>query len=683
MTGLRVHHHLLRTSLFLVLSSASRLLLSPQNSPSRTSRAPNSDHFRSASRPSRCKTDRMACGLVSTNLHLHLVTQSKELLHAQTLRHNTCSYRHMQLLPPLDIQNSVKEQPYHYPHQQYYPPSTPARAASPEAIATSSPTLILELPATQYSSPTPSFCFSSASSTGTVAAGRQGGRFSQSASSASSLPSPSPMPSPQIPTYNMQASPPSWHTANAALTPTTPSMPPFVAFETVPQEQEQQSGDGLYQDLPTYRFPPGPPTSVKGVQPNHRFDQSSPTKGVGIQTASLPPHAYHTPPGHIVHQTAAYPPSNQIGSAFDRRLTLPPVQHVSPVPTISFSNTGDASPHGGYDGLGIRQPLTNGPQQNHGLAIGIPDAAPTLIVSAGDSPGPPAYIEDAVFVERPPSSTPKPLHRIPHPHHISPQQEPNSNLLEIRYESPSGLRTSARGYHSDHGSSHANLPYNANPSTFTPASSYTPSKPYFSTLTPPAAHHIARSAPTTPLGRQDARFLSATRGWTTPQPASNPVFENTSPLASVSPALSAGSNLSTFPAPGSYYSGDEQDYYEVSYASGSELNVSTSSSASPYIPYARAPRAFKRTSPYPQDFTYDEERLYMKVPRYSSSGLVHSPALSYEADTQRTKAPRCKIACSSCRKTRLRCECRMSFDDTHWWFPLHISLTPLFVCLQS
>lgn len=199
--------------------------------------------------------------------------------------------------------------------------------------------------------------------------------------------------------------------------------------------------------------------------------------------------------------------------------------------------------------------------------------------------------------------------------------------------------------------------------TYMPNSAYVPSSAAFAGLSPNLGQS-ARSAPSTPLGRQDPRFMQD-RSWNpsgSTVPYSDYVAPHTEPRLRVgmpgTPDLYA--SQSGFSNLGIGYQSD--DYDRDTSPTSTSMNyypAGQGAHQSPYIPYARngkfATSQTKRTPTFAMDLGSSLKKSKRAEPLYPAA-----PLLTYSSDTaladSRSKQQRCKIACSACRKTRLKCE---------------------------
>lgn len=233
-------------------------------------------------------------------------------------------------------------------------------------------------------------------------------------------------------------------------------------------------------------------------------------------------------------------------------------------------------------------------------------------------------------------------------------------------------------------------------STFVPSSAYLPSKSQFAGVSPQMAS-MPRSAPSTPLGRQDARFLSQLRGQSSPQPLQTGFAPPAgSAIYRGSPNLGApgSAQFSHSPSMQSWYSQDE--YYDVSPGGSNYAGSMYASSgpggrfspASPHVPYVRDTASpgisslSKRLSPFvlqsppsakkpkksgermlmPKSVTSKRNTPLLasstaaSSPKSEADEAVRGPSPAESAVDEKPKIQRCRIACSECRKTRLKCK---------------------------
>lgn len=384
--------------------------------------------------------------------------------------------------------------------------------------------------------------------------------------------------------------------------------------------------DPMYAHLPTYRFPAGP--SRSGSAPVAK------ATGLGSQLF-----ARNRPALPVA------PPADQL---YDERSHNSSA--TSPVPSLqASSSTGSSS---------ASQAL---------LKPALP------IIAFPNAPLPEFETENVypsgLVSQAEPSYSPLPASHGYHGYHAAPIAEGVPwNSLSPTKVAPSSQQlmpqTPSRfsDYHSPQHFDMAYSPADVSPTTYLPSSAYLPSSGTF--VGPPLSTvNIPRSAPSTPLGRQDARFLGKT-GWP-PQALPNPFplnapqteprmrtdFGASFPPSNAQPALAQSTS--------GYYSADDFE------RDTSPLYMSIDSSRSAditdprYIPYARSTKLSasqsKRSPPSALETTASKRaKRTLEDLGASRESPSYSPGLG-EIGTK-PKQQRCKIACAACRKTRLKCD---------------------------
>ena len=449
-------------------------------------------------------------------------------------------------------------------------------------------------------------------------------------------------------------------------------------------QQPSAGSEAVYTDLPTYRFPPLP-----------RPLSSSTSSSVATATPkrfSKPAHLQLPISPHIASwdatQLGSPALSPELSSAnasetrFEHHIGLQP-----PLPIISLSQSLEAD----FD-------------QSHIRANSMPSRMVHGLAKSTSSERSYEYDGPMSITGSERSESPQLMRPIfPGSGHLdglgvmtTPPKASGSDRLAIHHPSPSIAYRSSYpppseqpfGYHySTSSTTHTT-------STFVPSSAYLPSKSQFAGMSPQVAT-MPRSAPSTPLGRQDARFLSQLRNQTSPQPVQTGFAPPAgSPMFRPSPHLSAMSSaqISHAPSMQSWYSQDENyDSAGDSIASGQMGGSYASTSYGPsghgefgstsYIPYASSPSLSslsKRLSPFslqsPPTATKKPRRAATRaiLPKpdapesRESSSAAKAASAEAEAETsaspaasvveEKPKVQRSRIACGACRKTRLKCK---------------------------
>lgn len=208
-------------------------------------------------------------------------------------------------------------------------------------------------------------------------------------------------------------------------------------------------------------------------------------------------------------------------------------------------------------------------------------------------------------------------------------------------------------------------PANISPTTYLPSSAYVPSSGTFAGP-PLSTANIPRSAPSTPLGRQDARFIGKP-GWPAAQALVNPfppLVPQTEPRMRTDygpPQPSYYQQPAFTNSMSGYYSAGEYERDTSPLYMSVDSTASTAKADQRYIPYARPTKAAssqgKRSPPRTLELNSTTSK---KARRTIDASLAGSQGLSYSSESTITdskpRQQRCKIACAACRKTRLKCK---------------------------
>jgi len=388
-----------------------------------------------------------------------------------------------------------------------------------------------------------------------------------------------------------------------------------------------ESADPMYADLPTYRFPAGPSRSGSAPATNNSASGSrlfGLTNKPALPVAPPPEQLYDD--GHC-SPTVSPAPSLQTSSS-----TLSSIASQSllkpALPIITFPN----APLPEYE---------------------VENVYPSGMVShAGSSYHPPT--QGLGYHASPVVSDDNGQWMSLSPMKLAPSPQPSTPQTPNRF--------------TDYGHSHRFdlefSPANLSPSTYLPSSAYLPSSGTF-TGPPLSTANIPRSAPSTPLGRQDARFMGKA-GWPS-QGLPNPFPLNvpqTEPRMRTDFGLPQQSYYAQHPALGNstsgYYSADEYERETSPMYISVDSNRSMGNADSRYIPYARPMKGptiqAKRSPPRMLEISTSSKKLKTTI----EGSYPGSQSLSYSSESTLTdskpKQQRCKIACAACRKTRLKCE---------------------------
>lgn len=388
-----------------------------------------------------------------------------------------------------------------------------------------------------------------------------------------------------------------------------------------------ESADPMYAHLPTYRFPAGP--SRSGSAP------ASNLAGSGSQL--------------FARNKPALPVAPSVEQQYDERVHHSPT--MSPVPSLQASSS-TVSSIASQSLLKPALPIITFPNAP------LPEYEAQHVYPSG-------------MVSQPQS---EPLHSIPAPgpayqaYHASPVPEatPWGSLSPMKVApSPQQLmpQTPSRfsDYHSPH---HLDMysPPHASPSTYLPSSAYLPSSGTFAGP-PLSTSNIPRSAPSTPLGRQDARFLGKA-GWQSqglphPFPSDVPQTEPRMRTDFGAPLPTSYAQVGLNQPVSGYYSADEYERDTSPLYMSIDSARSANSVESRYIPYARPTKLTasqsKRSPSSALDLSASKraKRTLSEAP--ASSQSLANP-LNYLENETKPKQQRCKIACAACRKTRLKCK---------------------------
>lgn len=400
-----------------------------------------------------------------------------------------------------------------------------------------------------------------------------------------------------------------------------------MSSSTAPPVLPAESTDPMYAGLPTYRFPAGP--SRSGSAP-----ASQPVTPILFTFPSKP----------------ALPEAPPADTLYEDRMHFSPA--TSPVPSLQTSSS-TLSSIGSTSLLKPALPIItfpNAPMPDYE----VENVYPSGMVSNVEMPytvhqEPLSYQPSPVFPSTSQWAPLSPIKPAPSAPQLAPQTPSrfpdfsNSNRLDVDYS-----------------------PAHTSPSTYLPSSAYLPSTGTFAGP-PISTGNIPRSAPSTPLGRQDARFVGKP-GW----PAQSHINPFPFNLPQTEPRVRTDfgqSHQSYYAQPtfsphiSGYYSADEQEQDMSSpmlTMDGSKYGGSTDSR---YIPYARSTKGYsssarsKRSPPRALDLNASK-----KAKRVASGEVPtgdHMLPFLTEANMSaepKVKQVRCRIACSACRKTRLKCK---------------------------
>jgi hypothetical protein len=452
--------------------------------------------------------------------------------------------------------------------------------------------------------------------------------------SSTGLPSPHDQSRQASPSY-MSAFPSNAPTPSSSSQTTEQSLHAYTLSHGTNASSTDTVTDPMYASLPAYRFPAGP--SRSGSAPSH---QSSPAL---VSSGFTFPMKTRLPEAPVIHDQQ------------DNRMRFSP--DVSPVPSLQTCTSTLSS---------ASRPL---------LKSALP------IVAFEQMPISEDEIENIY-----PSGM---VTQLDHSYSLHPQPQSyhhgngmsSSNqwalLSPAKMSSavtPAAPQTPHKGevYNSSTRFNVEYSPLQMSPTTYLPSSAYLPSTATFAGPSM-SMDNYPRSAPSTPLGRQDARFVSR-QGWQ-PQTLPNP-FPMSAPYTeprmrtNLAPPLQSYYGSPAMPQNAGYYSADEFDRDASPLYMSIDSNRSPRLGGSPYIPYARSATKTVVTptkrSPRPVDLAATPGK---KVRRTQDTQLGNA-ALSYSTDSAlsdaKSKAARCKIACGACRKTRLRC-------TFFFFFPLAIT----------
>ena len=416
--------------------------------------------------------------------------------------------------------------------------------------------------------------------------------------------------------------------------------------------------DSVYSDLPNYRFPQvsgapplNPASSAEDFlraspQPVHRHVQQAQRTDSGFSPMHISTSASEASLVPAMHNTALFSPlQSPLMPHQSYKSTSPSTTAMGqssssqgpPLPVVSVPNTEYQSKYSNCEASAVFASGMVVNQESYG-AMATKDAE--LVGSVKAHP-PSNYLG----ISYPHSACDPPQQR----NHYANYDEPETSPFSLHFSSTSTTHPTT--------------------STYIPSSAYLPSKSTFGGITPnmPSQPH---SAPSTPIGRQDAYFLSSTRGnrWTpsqTPQPGhssrADSIAAESSPLFIGSPALSAAVSvpLSTTSLTATISKAEDTNPRDA----GNPLP----GVESVYIPYARNTKMFtKRITSFPPgspNSSADSKRAKKgknrtKLPVYPAPqpSEAASQAPLQEKAVNKHTSQRCKIACSACRRTRLRCE---------------------------
>ncbi|KAK9896652.1 hypothetical protein P389DRAFT_180385 [Cystobasidium minutum MCA 4210] len=391
---------------------------------------------------------------------------------------------------------------------------------------------------------------------------------------------------------------------------------------TAPPVLPAESSDPMYAGLPTYRFPAGPSRSgsVPASQPN-------------------------TPVLFTFPNKSALPEAPPADAHYDERMQFSPA--VSPVPSLQTSSS------------------TLSSVASHSL---LKPALP--IITFPNSPMPDYEVENVypsgmVGHAEPPYS----MQHDPTSYQASPSFPSTSQWAPLSptkvIASPAQVAPQTPGRFPDFSDSHRlkveYSPANVSPTTYLPSSAYLPSTGTFTGPTM-SGGNVPRSAPSTPLGRQDARFLGKS-GWPA-QTLPNP-FPFNAPQTEPRMRTDFGQAYHSQPAfpqtMSGYYSAEEQERDASPGMLSFNASKASGSPDSRYIPYARGTKGFsssqnKRSPPRALDLSVSKKAR--RATENETNTVNQLPAFLTDAMMTETKSKqtRCRIACGACRKTRLKCD---------------------------
>lgn len=564
------------------------------------------------------------------------------------------------------------------------------------------PQLLAAQPPLVHYSPAPSFSFSTSSTMSTSPSPtsysfRQSGS-TDSSTSASALGAAPASASTQLlahvakPPLSLREVP---QDSPAAAT-SAPQQEGYAGYSSQAMAHQPSDPEAIYTDLPTYKFPPPRPLS------------SSTSSSVATTTPKR-----FSKPGHLQLSANAGQPTSWEEVEAGSPMYSPTVSHsagspaLEPVrqvrlqpslPIISLSQShGSPSLAGEFEESHVRsQSMPSG--MVHGLAkstsseqsfdgrMSITDDArsqsPMQLQPLSLGRTQPAQLDGLGVTVTPPRST---------------AGGGNSGLLGFSLPGQaSHERTTSLGAPSQPMGYHYSSTTHTT-STFVPSSAYLPSRSQFGSGSPQLAPMpMPRSAPSTPLGRQDARFLSQMRQHSSPQPlqagfappAGSPMFL---------PSPHTG-HLAQSPSMQSWYS--QEDYYDVS-PGGSTAGYSSVGpgsgrfSPAPFGRDAESPSMSslsKRMSPFTLQSPpahkkakkLVERQLLPKIespskrstplsmstgpssPKSEAGSAFNAPSPAGSTGEEKPKPARCRIACSECRKTRLKCKPRSVSARRGW-----------------
>lgn len=401
------------------------------------------------------------------------------------------------------------------------------------------------------------------------------------------------------------------------------------AMSGAPPILPAESTDPMYAHLPTYRFPAGPSRSG-----------SAPATNLARTGSQL-----------FARNKPALPVAPPMDQMYEERLQHSPT--MSPVPSLQASSS-TVSSIASQSLLKPALPIItfpNAPLPEYEVENVYPSGMVSQLQpepSHGISASGPVY--QAYNASPIPEATPwgslSPMKVAPSPQQILPQT-PNRFA---DYQSPHQFDLNYS-------------PAHISPSTYLPSSAYLPSSSGTFGGPPLSTNNIPRSAPSTPLGRQDARFLGKA-GWPSgglpnPLPSGVPQTEPRMRTDFSAPLPSSYTQFSVAQPNSGYYSADEYERDTSPLYMSTDSTTSANAVESRYIPYARPTKLTaslsKRSSPNPLDASASKrmKRSLNDLPT-SKQPLAHPS--SYLENEAKPKQQRCKIACAACRKTRLKCE---------------------------
>lgn len=387
-----------------------------------------------------------------------------------------------------------------------------------------------------------------------------------------------------------------------------------------------ESTDPMYAGLPTYRFPAGPPRG--GSAPLSQPSMSNPS----VFNLSIKPRLPEAPPAE---------------PSYESRMHFSPT--ISPVPSLQASSSSSTLPS----------------VASHSLL------KPALPIITFPSAPMPEYEVENVYPSGMVAQADQSYRGQPEGlgYHMSPGLDGAqwTPLSPVKMSpAPQQLAPHTPSRFSDYNASHRfNVEYspaNVSPTTYLPSSAYLPSSGTFAGP-PLSTANIPRSAPSTPLGRQDARFVGKA-GW--PSQGLPNMFPTSIPQTEPRMRTDFAPSMQSFYAQpaftnssSGYYSADDYERDTSPLYMSMDSSKSTGNGESRYIPYARPTKAAsaqgKRSPPRSLELS-----LSKKAKRAVDSPYVNTAQMSYYSDTNasdsKPKQQRCKIACAACRKTRLKCE---------------------------